>query len=162
MSDDPCAADATTPSFGFLLHDVSRLMRRRFEQHARHLGLTRAQWQAMIFLAKMEGCHQRVLAEALEWEPITLARVLDRLEQAGYVERRPDEKDRRAWRLYLTPNAAGVLTAMKDLFFATKNEATQHLTPADIEEGQRILTVMKSNLLDALTRPPLTPDSSDE
>lgn len=155
MTDDPFAAEAAMPAFGFLLHDVSRLMRRRFEQHARHLGLTRAQWQSMMYLSKQEGCHQRALAEALEWEPITLARVIDRLQQAGLVERRPDEKDRRAWRLYLTPDAAGVLAEMKAYFLATKREASAGLTAADIAEGQRILAIMKTNLHDALTRPTL-------
>jgi DNA-binding MarR family transcriptional regulator len=156
---DPFAADPEMPTFGFLLHDVSRLMRRRFEQHARHLGLTRAQWQSMMFLSKQEGCHQRALAEALEWEPITLARVVDRLEEAGFVERRPDANDRRAWRLYLTPRAATVLVEMKALFLATKREASAGLTAADIAEGQRILAVMKTNLVDALDRPSLVSGS---
>jgi DNA-binding MarR family transcriptional regulator len=161
--DDPFAVDTAYPTFGFLLHDVSRLMRRRFEQLSRHLGLTRAQWQSMMYLSKQEGCHQRALAEALEWEPITLARVIDRLEDAGFVERRPDEKDRRAWRLYLTPAAAPVLQEMRTLFLATKREASAGLTSADIAEGQRILAIMKTNLSDALSRPSQTPsDDSHE
>lgn len=159
MPDDPFAADASMPAFGFLLHDVGRLMRRRFEQHARRLGLTRAQWQSMMYLSKQEGCHQRALAEALEWEPITLARVLDRLEEAGFVERRPDEKDRRAWRLYLTPRSFDVLAEMKEHFLATKREACVGLSADDIAAGQRILAIMKTNLQDALTRPPQTAGS---
>src|SRR5687768_18466184 len=80
---------------GFLLHDVARLMRKRFEQNARDLGLTRAQGQVLVLLADNEGIHQGVLAEKLDVEPITLTRILDRLEEAGLIERLLYRQDRR-------------------------------------------------------------------
>ena len=71
-----------TRNLGFLLHDVARLMRKRFEQNARGLGLTRSQCQVLAHLARNEGIQQGGLADILEVEPITLTRILDRLEEA--------------------------------------------------------------------------------
>jgi DNA-binding MarR family transcriptional regulator len=76
------------PNLGFVLHDVARLLRKRFEQRVRGFGLTRSQWQVLVHLAQHEGINQVGLAEILEIEPITLLRILDRLEAAGLVERR--------------------------------------------------------------------------
>src|SRR3954453_13700996 len=92
------------PNLGFVLHDVARLLRKRFEQRVRGLGLTRSQWQVLFLLAQHEGINQVGLAEILEIEPITLLRILDRLEAAGLVERRTHAADRRVRLLYLTPN----------------------------------------------------------
>lgn len=91
-------------TLGFVLNDVARLMRKRFEQRARaaSLGLTRAQAAVLANLARQEGINQVSLAQILELEPITLARLLDRLQAASLIERRPDPKDRRAHLLYLT------------------------------------------------------------
>ena len=89
------------PTLGFLLHDVARLLRKRFEQRARDLGLTRSQWQTLAYLNRNEGIHQSGLADILEIEPITLVRILDRLEERGLVERRRHPTDRRIWLLYL-------------------------------------------------------------
>ena len=83
-------------SFGFLLYDAARLLRRDFERRAKQLGLTRAQWSVLAHLARNEGTNQAAAADVLEIEPITLVRLLDRLEAAGWVERRPDPNDRRA------------------------------------------------------------------
>jgi DNA-binding MarR family transcriptional regulator len=89
-------------NIGFLISDVSRLMRRRFDERARRIGVTRAQWRVLTTLKRIEGINQGGLAERLEVEPITLCRMIDRLEEAGHVERRRDPTDRRAWRIYLT------------------------------------------------------------
>src|SRR5579864_9035039 len=83
-------------SFGFLLHDIARLLRKRYEQRARPLGLTRAQWQVLAHLQRHEGINQSGLADLLELEPITIARLVDRMEEAGLVDRRADPADRRA------------------------------------------------------------------
>ncbi len=69
---------SSPPTLGFLLHDVARFLRKRFEQHARGLGLTRSQWQVLAFLAPNEGIHQAGLADILDLEGITLARILDK------------------------------------------------------------------------------------
>ena len=89
------------PTLGFLLHDVARLLRKRFEQRAKDLGLTRSQWQTLAYLANNEGIHQSGLAEILEIEPITLVRILDKLAERGLIERRQHPTDRRIWLLYM-------------------------------------------------------------
>lgn len=128
-------------SFGFLLHDIARLLRKRYEQRARPLGLTRAQWQAIAFLQRNEGINQSGLAELLELEPITLARLIDRMEEARLVERRDDPADRRAHRLYLTDRAGPMLDRGRALAETVYDEAF-----AGIADGER------DRLIDLLQR----------
>lgn len=93
-----------------LLFDVARLLRAESGRRARARGLGRAEFAALAILARMPGLTQRELAERLDVEPITVARLLDRLAARGLVERRPDPRDRRVWRLHLGPES-GALTA---------------------------------------------------
>lgn len=141
--------DAPERTLGFLLHDVARLLRKRFEQNARDLGLTRAQWQVLAHLARNEGIHQGGLAEILELEPISLGRILDRLQSAGLVERRPHPKDRRVWLLFLRPKAHPVLEQMRAIGVATRAEALAGLPEAEREQLLLTLSAMKENLIAA-------------
>ena len=100
-------------SIGFLIGDVSRLMRRRFDERARLIGVTRPQWRALTMLSRNEGINQGGLAELIEVEPITLCRMIDRLEEAGHVERRRDPADRRAWNIYLTERSRPLLDQLR-------------------------------------------------
>ena len=93
----------------FLLHDVARLLRVDADKRARVHDMTRAQWGILIWLERQPGISQKELSELLEVEPITVARLIDRLEARGMVERRPDPRDRRIWRLHLKPAALPVL-----------------------------------------------------
>jgi DNA-binding MarR family transcriptional regulator len=93
----------------FLLHDVARLLRVDADKRARAHDMTRAQWGILIWLERQPGISQKELSELLEVEPITVARLIDRLEARGMVERRPDPRDRRIWRLHLKPAALPVL-----------------------------------------------------
>lgn len=117
--------------FGFLLHDIARHLRKRFDQRARVLGLSRAQWQVLAHLHRHEGINQRGLAEILEIESVTLGRLVDRLEAAGWIERRADPGDRRARRLYTTPKVAPVLERMWALGALTREEALAGLGQAE-------------------------------
>ncbi|MBC7505892.1 MAG: MarR family transcriptional regulator, partial [Sandarakinorhabdus sp.] len=83
-----------TDSFGVLITDSARLLRRRFDARARGLGVSRAQWQVLFILSRTEGINQAGLAEALDVETITVGRMVDRLADAGLVERRADPADR--------------------------------------------------------------------
>lgn len=136
-------------TFCFLLHDAARLMRKRFEQHARDLGLTRAQWQTLAYLARNEGVSQCGLAEMLEVEPITLGRTIDRLEAQGLVERRPHERDRRVWLLFLREAARPLLDVMAPISEATRVEALAGVSEADREALMRVLEAARANLIDA-------------
>src|SRR5271165_5318177 len=93
----------------FLLHDVARLLRHEADRRASAHGMTRAQWVILFWLERQPGLSQKELAEILEVEPITVARLIDRLEGRGMVERRPDPRDRRIWRLHLSLPAHLVL-----------------------------------------------------
>jgi MarR family transcriptional regulator for hemolysin len=93
----------------FLLNDVARLLRVDADKRARLHGMTRAQWAILIWLERQPGISQKELSEILEVEPITVARLIDRLEARGMAERRPDPKDRRIWRLHLLRPACDVL-----------------------------------------------------
>ncbi len=97
------------PDLLFLLHDLARQMRLDADRRAAAHGMTRAQWVILIRLERQPGLSQKELAEILEVEPITVARLIDRLEDRGMVERRDDPNDRRIWRLHLCPPAAPVL-----------------------------------------------------
>jgi DNA-binding MarR family transcriptional regulator len=97
----------------FLLHDVARLIRQEADRRAGLHGMTRAQWVLLFWLKRQPGLSQKELAEILEVEPITVARLVDRLEARGMVERRPDAKDRRIWRLHLLDAADHVLDEME-------------------------------------------------
>ncbi len=102
-------------SLGFLISDVSRLMRRRFDERARQVGATRAQWRTLTTLSRNEGINQGALADLLEVEPITLCRMIDRLEESELVERRRDPSDRRAWQLFLTDKSTPILNELRGL-----------------------------------------------
>ena len=133
-------------TIGFLLNDAARLMRKDFERRTRSLGLTRAQWQALFHLARNEGCNQATLADLLEVEPITLARLVDRLEASGLVERRPDPGDRRARLLFLGERAHPLLEQLRAL-----GAETREIALAGISEDERtllmtLLTKMRANL----------------
>jgi MarR family transcriptional regulator, transcriptional regulator for hemolysin len=105
--------DMTQDSLAFMLSDSARLLRRRFDARAQSLGVSRAQWQTLFALTRMEGTNQANLADYLEVETITLCRMIDRLQEAGLVERRPDPADRRAWRLHLTGKAHPLLDELR-------------------------------------------------
>lgn len=87
------------------LGETSRMLRRKFNRHAAAVGATSAQWRAMFRLSREPGMKQVELADRLDVEPITAGRIIDRLEEAGLVERHRDPIDRRVWRIYLTDKA---------------------------------------------------------
>ncbi len=138
---------------GFVLHDVGRLMRKRFEQQAVHLGFTRSQWLVLLHLAKNEGIHQAGLAEILEIEPISLVRILDKLETRGLIERRQHPTDRRIWLLFLDPKAHQSLAPLRDIGDITRAEALAGLSDTDRLQLCRMLDAIKANLVEACARP---------
>ena len=146
-------------TIGFLLNDAARLMRRDFERRARSLGLTRAQWQTLFHLHRNEGCNQTTLADLLEVEPITLARVIDRLEASGLVERRADPGDRRARLLFLGARAHPLLDELKALGAETREIALAGITDDERTQLWTLLTRMRANLS---SRDTTIPDAADE
>jgi MarR family transcriptional regulator, transcriptional regulator for hemolysin len=139
-------ANKPPETLGFVVNDVARLIRKLFEQMAKGSGLTRAQWQVLAYLRRNDGIRQGALAEILELEPISLSRVVDKLEAAGFVERRPDEKDRRSKRLHLKPGAHPVLEDMMRIAAACRGEALQGIADRDVAELMQTLQKMRANL----------------
>lgn len=129
-----------------LLHDVARLLRTRFDQRARARGMTRAQWVILARVDASPGLSQNELAGLLEVEPITVGRLVDRLEARGLVERRSDPADRRVWRLHLLPAAESVL---KDISQAREVLASELLNSIDSNTRTQMVDAllrMKNNL----------------
>jgi len=145
---------------GFLIGDVTRLYRREFDRRSADLGLTRGQWRALRRLARFEGMTQVELAADLELAPIAVGRVLDRLEKAGFVERRPDPKDRRCWRLYLTPRSAAVMAAVDGIADGLIEEIFSDVAMRDLQATERVLLTIKQRLL-AVAAPGVT-DATDD
>lgn len=138
--------DGMNEAIGFLTSDVSRLLRRRFDERARLIGVTRTQWRAIKYLERHEGINQGGLADMLEVEPITLCRMIDRLAEAGLVERRRDPADRRAWRIFLTERTRPLLDDLHAIagdLFAT---ALDGIAPAEHDATIATLQRIHANL----------------
>jgi MarR family transcriptional regulator, transcriptional regulator for hemolysin len=131
----------------FLLHDVARLLRVDADKRARLHGMTRAQWGILIWLERQPGISQKELSEILEVEPITVARLIDRLEARGMVERRPDPRDRRIWRLHLLPPAHDVLHEIDHQRADMTRILTDGINEESLETMTETLLLMKSTLL---------------
>ncbi len=131
----------------FVLHDVARLMRVRADQRARAHGMTRAQWVILFYLQIHPGMSQNELAGLVEVEPITIARLVDRLETRGLVERRHDPKDRRVRRLHLTPAAQPFLGLLETYREDLRSRLTCGLDAETVKQLAKSLLTMKDNLL---------------
>jgi MarR family transcriptional regulator, transcriptional regulator for hemolysin len=136
-------------NFGFVIHDVARLLRKNFNRRVQCLGLTQEQCRVILHLSRCEGIQQVDLAEVLEIKPITLARLLDKLQENGLIERRRNPDDRRAFRLYLTRDAHTVLENILSLGAATRADAYRKISRADLEQLFSVLSRLKTNLIDA-------------
>ncbi|HXH64711.1 MAG TPA: MarR family transcriptional regulator [Mariprofundaceae bacterium] len=141
------AGDPYARSLGFMINDVARLLRRRFDREAQALGLTRAQWSVLFHLHRNEGVTQACLAQLMDIQPITLARLIDRLEADGWAERRTHPTDRRARCLYLTDKAYPVLDAMQGISSRIRAEAVAGLPPDEVEHLLDMLGSIKANLM---------------
>jgi MarR family transcriptional regulator for hemolysin len=134
-------------NFGFLLHDVARLMRTVFDRRGRELGLTRSQWWVLTMLYAKEGVTQSELADFMELEKATLGRLLDRLEEKEWVERRIDTLDRRVKRLYLTDKVQEIMRALRNTAAEVRKDALGDLDDVERERFIDTLLKIKTNLL---------------
>ncbi len=143
------------PDLLFLLHDVARLLRVSGDRRARAHGMTRAQWVILWQLERQPGRSQKELADFLEVEPITVARLVDRLAGRGMVERRDDPADRRIWRLHLLPPAYPVLDHMRVERDQVARLMATGRSPQSLKMLRQTLIALKANVLSELrTRPP--------
>ena len=136
--------------FAFLINDVARLLRTLADQRARQFGMTRAQWAVLARLESNEGLKQSELAEMLDLQPITLTRLVDRLCANGLIERRADPDDRRAKRLYLTPQARPLMDRLAELGQDMMKTVLGGFDVATIERMILELSHTKENLKGAI------------
>ena len=130
----------------FEIAETAHALRRAFDRRVAPLGVTRAQWRALAWLARQPGLRQVELADHLDVEPITLCRIVDRLEEAGLVERRRDPDDRRAWRLHLTPKGEPLVGQLRELASQLAQEAFAGVTPAAVEALREALARVRDNI----------------
>ena len=136
----------------FLISDAGRLLRTYADQKARLFGMTRAQWAVLLRLERREGLKQSDLAEALDLQPITLTRLVDRLCGNGLIERRADPNDRRAKLLYLTPAARPLLDRIADRIEELSQTVLEGIDPAKIGGMLSQLGLARENLRRAIDR----------
>lgn len=134
-------------NFGFILHDVARLLRTTYDRRVRELGLTRSQWWVLTHLFRKDGITQSELAEMLELEKPSLGRLLDRLEAKGWVRREMDARDRRAKRVFLTSAAETPMRVMRKIAAGVREDALSGLSTADRDRFVDALLTIKSNLM---------------
>jgi MarR family transcriptional regulator for hemolysin len=136
-------------NFGFLVHDVSRLVKRRFERAARQTGLpiTRRQAAVLLYIARKQGVSQAEVANWLDIEPIALVRMLDKLNEEGLVERRAHPTDRRVRTLWLMPAAHPVVERILEINLAIRAEAFAGLAPGARDALITTLSAVKDNLM---------------
>jgi MarR family transcriptional regulator, transcriptional regulator for hemolysin len=139
--------------FGFLISDVARLLKTYSNRRAEEFGMTRAQWAVLFRLERHEGMIQSELAAILDIEPITLARIVDKLAEQKLVERRSDPKDRRAWRLHLTENARPVLERLHELGEDIMASALSGIDDETLAQLVGQLNRVKENLKEQLKCP---------
>ena len=156
-------------AFGFLVHDVSRLIKRRFERRARQMGLpiTRQQAAVVLNIAGNEGVSQAEVAAWLGIEPIALVRMLDKLHEEGLVERRAHPTDRRVRTLWLTPAARPVVAQILAINKAIREEAFAGMaahardTVIDILDGIKGNLALREGTDDSPAAPTAAPDGID-
>ena len=146
LSGKPQATDNWDARLGFLMHDVSRLRRGVFDDFMKPVGLTRSQWWILAHLARHDGMIQSDLANVLDIGKAALGGLIDRLEASKFIERRPDESDRRVKRIYLTTTGAQMITEIK----VRSHEMSERIL-AGLDEAARhklvdMLSLVKRNL----------------
>jgi MarR family transcriptional regulator for hemolysin len=140
--------------FSFTINDVARMLRTSANYRGNHLGINRAQWAVLVPLDRFEGLKQSELAEVLDLQPISLTRLLDRLCEAGLIERRADPNDRRAKRLFLTPAAHPLLERLGDLGEELMTTALAGVDRESVEHMVVQLAIVKENLRRAIHQRP--------
>jgi MarR family transcriptional regulator for hemolysin len=137
-------------NFLFTLGELQRLVRLYADKQAARYGITRAQWAVLAKVERTEGLKQSELAEQMEMQPITLTRLIDRLCDAGWIERRGDETDRRVNRLYLRKAARPLLGKLSGLRSELTATALEGINPADAHRLLNQLEAIKENVRNAI------------
>lgn len=122
------------------------MVRRAYDRRVATLGVTTAQWRVLLALTRESNLRQVELADRMDLEPITLCRILDRLEEGGLIERRSDPADRRAWRVALTDKAGPLIDQLLAVATKLREEAFQGLAPQELEQLREKLSRIRANV----------------
>lgn len=133
-------------SLAYQIAETSLAIRRAFDRRAARLGVTGAQWKVLLRLSRTPGLRQVELADMMDVEPITLSRIVDRLEQSGLVERCPDPADRRVWRLRLTAKAQPLVEELRAIGDDMLEQAFEGLSEALKTQLSQTLATVRANL----------------
>ena len=144
------ARDSVDKNLLFTLGELARLVRAHADREAARYGITRAQWAVLAKVERFEGMKQSELAEQMEMQPITLTRLIDRLCDAGWIERRGVETDRRVNRLYLRKAARPLLVKLNGLRSDITETALEGISPSDANRMLAQLEAIKENLRNAI------------
>src|SRR3954447_25946531 len=129
----------------FEISETAHAMRKAFDRRAVGMGVTRAQWKVLFRLQRQPGLRQIELADILDIEPITLSRIIDRLEEGGLVERAADPADRRAWRLHVTARAQPLIVKLRRVADEMISEAFAGIDPEQIAIARAVLGRVREN-----------------
>jgi DNA-binding MarR family transcriptional regulator len=132
---------------GYVIHDVSRLRRVTYDRQLAPLGITRSQWWVLAFISRSDGLPQTQLANELDVGKVALGSLVDRLQLAGFVERRADANDRRVKRVFLTDKAKQLITKIGPINDSFNDRILKGIPRKDLELVSRTLYAMKQNLL---------------
>lgn len=149
-------------NFGFLVHDIARLMRTDFDLRVKDSGLTRSQWWVLAHLLRNDGVIQSELAEQLDVGKASLGTLLDRLEAKGWIRREPDPNDRRAKRVFHTAKARPVLDLMNQIGTEMHRQALAGLSRDEQQQLVEMLIHVKANLLVTSPKPAAYPFAAAE
>jgi DNA-binding MarR family transcriptional regulator len=149
-------------NFLFALGELQRLVRAYADKQAARYGITRAQWAVLAKVERTEGLKQTELAEQMEMQPITLTRLIDKLCDNGWIERRSDDTDRRVNRLYLCKAARPLLGKLSGLRSELTATALDGISPADAQRLLIQLETIKENVRSAIANPAGEPPRKEQ
>ena len=149
-------------NFLFTLGELQRMVRAYADRQAARYGITRAQWAVLAKVERTEGLKQSELAEQMEMQPITLTRLIDRLCDNGWIERRNDDTDRRVNRLYLREAARPLLGKLSGLRSELTAAALDGISPSDAQRLLTQLEMIKENVRSAIQNPAGEPPRKEQ
>ncbi|WP_068875542.1 MarR family winged helix-turn-helix transcriptional regulator [Phenylobacterium sp. CCH9-H3] len=147
LSQDELDSGLSPMGGGYLLADVTRLMRAAFDDKMQELGLTASTWRVLIYLHRSDGVSQAALARQLEVSRASLGQMIDRLEQSGHVMRAEHSEDRRVWCVHLTAKALAMMPDVESKAKSLHALSFGKLAPKDYKKLLKILLELRDILV---------------
>ena len=136
--------------FAFLIHDVSRMRRIVVDRALKPLGMTRSQWWVLAFLSRRDGMKMTALAADLDLTKVAVGGLVERMEAAGYVERRSDERDARAKRVFLTAEGQSLVNRIRTNVESVETDILSTISEQELDGAAETLVKIKYRLQEML------------